>query len=148
MNKLKNNGDKTIKHKNITSKLGVTDKNNHNVFYLECSSFITPNENFDDFTDIMSSIKKKCKQNLKENLLNNELLSRDFLINFDICSERMKENKSTYISIQYYFKQKNNLNKSILTIKKQHEDFFISILNKLESELLLNNITMSKKKKF
>ena len=41
MNKLKNNGDKTIKHKNITSKLGVTDKNNHNVFYLEWPSDAT-----------------------------------------------------------------------------------------------------------
>ena len=140
------NGDKVIKHEKIKAKLGFTDKKNHNTFYIEGSGFITPNEDIDDFDEIMGSIKNSCKQSLKKRLISNKTIDRNFLMNFEVCSDRMKKNKKTFLSFQYHFIQKDRKNKSILDVKKCENNFFIDILNDVENELKNHNISIDKKK--
>lgn len=146
-NKLRINGNKNITHKTIKAKLGLTDKKNHSVFYLEGGAFITPEYNYDDFPNIMDKIKSDCKQAIKNKLFNNNVLAPDFLMNFEACSDRMNKNKKTYLSFQYYFKQKNMANKSVLDIKDDNEDFFISLLDDIEFFLESYNIKVNKKRK-
>lgn len=140
------NGDKVINHKNIKAKIGFTDKKNHNTFYIEGSGFITPNEDIDDFDEIMGLIKNYCKQSLKKRLLTNKTIDRNFLMNFEVCSDRMKKNKKSFLSFQYHFMQKDRKNRSILDVKKYENDFFIDILNDVENELKKYNIDINKKK--
>lgn len=145
--KLRVNGDKSIKHELINAKLGLTDKKNHSVFYMEGGAFITPEVEYQDFSEIMNKIETNCKRIIKNKLFNDEILSPSFLMNFEVCSDRMMKDKNTYLSFQYHFKQKNNENKSILTIKEINENFFINLLNDIENELKNYNIKISKKKK-
>ena len=93
--KLRINGDKNIKHKNIKARLGLTDKTNHSVFYMEGGAFIIPEDEYDDFTEIMNKIESNCKNFLKKSLFNNSILSPNFLMNFEVCSDRMNKNKKT-----------------------------------------------------
>lgn len=145
-NEFRINGDKEIKHEKIKAKLGFTDKNNHNTFYIEGSGFITPNEDIYDFDEIMTNIKNSCKQSLKKKLLTNSTIDRNFLMNFEVCSDRMKKNKKTFLSFQYHFIQKDRKNRSVLDIKKCENIFFIEILNDIENELKKYNIIIDKKK--
>lgn len=138
------NGNKKINHNNIKAKIGLTDKKIHTTFYLEGGGFITPTTDFEDFSVIMDNIQSFCKKSTKNKLNENNLLDNCFLLNFEVCSDRMKKNKKTYLSFQYHFKQKNNANISVLDVKKENENFFISLLNDLEKELNEFEIKISK----
>lgn len=146
--KIKTNGDKTINHANIKAKLGLTDKTKHSVFYLEGGTFIKPKVELDNFSEIMRSIESSCKASIKKRLSQNHIFEPTFLMHFEICSERMKANKSSYLSFQYHFKQKDNENKSILSIKHDNELFFQEILNDIESNLQKYQIDLSQKRNF
>lgn len=144
--KLRINGNKTIEHEKIKSKLGLTDKKNHTVFYFEGSAFITPQDDL-DYDEVISSIESSCKRSIKKKLMNSKTLDNNFLMNFEVCSDRMKKNKNTFLSFQYHFKQKNNENKSIFNVKKENYDFFESLLFDIENEMNLHNIKINKNKK-
>lgn len=139
--------NKNIKHEKIKAKLGLTDRKNHNVFYLEGGVFITPNSEFDDFTQVMDDIRSLCKQSIRRKIFNNNILEPVFLMNFEICSDRMKVNKDSYLSFQYHFKQKNNETKNVLNLKRENEKFFIDILNDIENQIMSYDMTLSKKPK-
>ena len=133
--KIRVNSNKNIKHNTIKAKLGLTDKTNHSVFYLEGGTFITPKIELDDFTNTMNIVEKMCRKAIKSKLMSNDFLENTFLMNFEICADRMKKDKNSYLSFQYHFKQKDNANHSIVTIKKNHEQFFIDLLNELNQNL-------------
>lgn len=142
--KIKVNGNKNITHDKIKAKLGLTNKKNHSVFYLEGGVFITPTNECDNFPELMSEIEFSCKRQIKNKLLNNDFLTPNFLMNFEICSERMKKNKNSYLSFQYHFKQKEDNKKNIISLKDDYEHFFIDLLNDIKNQLEINNITLSK----
>lgn len=144
--KFRINGNKNIEHDKIKAKLGLTDKLNHTTFYLEGGTFLTPQDEFEDFEEIMSMVKSSCKRSMKDKLLNNSSLDTNFLMNFEVCSDRMKKGKNTYLSFQYHFKQKNNINKSVLKVKDENILFFTNLLNDIEKELYSYNIKLSKKR--
>ena len=145
--KIKVNGDKIIAHDKIKAKLGLTDKSNHSVFYLEGGTFKTPTTNLDNFNEIMCEIESTCKRSIKNKLLRGNTFSTNFLMNFDVCSDRMKKGKNTYLSFQYHFKQKNDQNISIVTLKKMYEPFFLDLLNDIEHQLTDYKIKTSKTRK-
>lgn len=145
--KIKVNGNKNITHDKIKARLGVTDKKNHSVFYLEGGAFIIPNEDIDDFVEVMATVEAACRRLIKNKLLKHHVLDTNFIMNFESCSDRMKKDKSTYLSFQYHFKQKNNENTSIIRIKDENEFFFIGLLDDIENELLKHNILINKTRK-
>lgn len=147
VSKLRVNGNKNICHDKIKAKIGMTDKNNHSVFYLEGGAFITPSDEYEDFEEIMDYIEHSCRNLLKKKLLKSTTLETNFLMNFEVCADRMKKNKNTYLSFQYHFKQKNGENISVLSVKEKNEPFFVELLNDIENELNAYNIKISKKKK-
>ena len=145
--KFKTNGDKSISHDKINAKLGITNKKIHTTFYLEGSTFITPKDEFQNYSEILNEIESSCKFNIKKKLLYNKNLSSNFLMNFEVSSDRMKKDKNTFLSFQYHFKQKNNGNTNIFTIKKENYDFFKSLLSDIENEMMSYNIKINKNKK-
>ena len=147
MQKIKVNGNKNINHKQIKAKIGLTNKTNHSVFYLEGSAFITPNSDFEDFHEIINSVESSCRRSIKKKLLKSANFDTNFIMNFDVCSDRMKKDKSTYLYFQYHFKQKDNLNIGVLDVKKYNEPFFIDLLDDIKNELNSYDITISKTKK-
>jgi hypothetical protein len=144
VSKLRVNGNKNICHDKIKAKIGMTDKNNHSVFYLEGGAFITPSDEYEDFEEIMDYIEHSCRNLLKKKLLKSTTLETNFLMNFEVCADRMKKNKNTYLSFQYHFKQKNENNISIVTLKENNENFFVSLLDDIENELSRYNMRVSK----
>lgn len=146
MQKIRINGDKKISHKNIKAKVGLTDKNNQSVFYFEGSSFITPTENIDNFNEIINDVESSCRQELKKKLLIHPDLSTDFLMNMEVCSDRMKVGKKTYLYFQYHFKQRSKEIESVITLKERNSEFFTSLLNDISNNLSSYGIIMSKTK--
>ena len=140
------NGNKKVNHETIKGKVGVTDKHNHNVFYLEGSTFLLPNENIEDFNDALNKVETRCKKMVKELLLNHSALTSDFLMNFEVCSDRMKKGKNTYLSFQYHMKQKGGANKSIINLKEENENLFETILERMNVILNEYGIMTSKQK--
>lgn len=143
--KLRTNGDKTIEHPTIKAKLGVTNKKNHSTFYFEGSTFVKPHEET-DYEELFEGLKRKCRKSLKDKLLIHPNISQDFLLNMEMCTERMQKDKNTFLSFQYHFKQKAETSKSILDVKNENESFFTELLNVITDYLSENNITTSKKK--
>lgn len=146
LTKIKLNGDKTINHANIKCKLGSANKYDHSVFYIEGSSFLVPGSDLENFNDVMKKVENSCRHTIKRRLIESSVLDTNFLMNFEICSDRMRVGKNSYLSFQYHFKQYAEP-KSLLKIKDDNEDFFIALLNDLEDNLKKFNITMHKSKK-
>lgn len=144
--KFKVNGDKTIKHNKIKAVLGLTNRKDHSTFYLEGGTFITPELENENFEEVMDYIKTSCKKDIKNKLNNISFLDKSFLMNFEVCSDRMKKDKNSYLSFQYHFKQKKGIEKGILNIKEENENFFIELLNDIENYLNSFNINLSKKR--
>jgi hypothetical protein len=144
--KFRVNGNKNIEHGKIKAKLGLTNKLNHTTFYLEGGTFLTPQDELEDFEEIMSIVESSCKRSIKDKLLNSLTLDTNFLMNFEVCSDRMKKGKNTYLSFQYHFKQKNNTNKSVFMVKDENYTFFTNLLDDIEKELFSHNIKLSKKR--
>ena len=140
------NGNKNIAHKSIKSKVGLTDKENHSVFFFEGSSFITPTEDCSDFTEIISDVEASCRKSLKKKLLTHPDLSTDFLMNMEVCSDRMRVGKKTYLYFQYHFKQKYNNNESLISLKARNIEFFTGLLDDITENITSYGITMSKTK--
>jgi hypothetical protein len=141
--KLRVNGNKNISHDKIKAKLGITNKKNHNVFYLEGSTFLTPNIEYSNYGEIMREIENTCRKIIKRKLLYSSVLSTNFLMNFDVCSDRMRKGKHTFLSFQYHFKQKNEANNSVLDIRNEYEYFFIDLLDDIERALCEYDIEIS-----
>ena len=116
------------------------------MFYLEGGTFVKPDCDFEDFEEIMDVVKTSCKKTIKRKLFKNPFLDSVFLMNFEICSERMKKGKSSYLSFQYHFRQKNSENKSILTVKNENEHFFLDLLYDLEYNLNQYRIDLNQKR--
>lgn len=144
--KFKVNGNKTIEHDNIKAKIGLTDKKVHTSFYIEGGAFIKPEIEYDNFEEVIDIINKSCKRSLKKKLLYNKNLDTNFLMTFDVCSDRMKKDKNTYLSFQYHLKQKSNKNDSIIEVKNKNIEFFTDLLNDVEKEMNEYNIKISKNK--
>ena len=143
---MKVNGNKTIAHNKIKAKLGITDKTNQSVFYLEGGGFITPNKEYDNYNELMTTVESFCKRSIKSKLRANTALTTDFIMNFEVCSERMMPGKQTYLSFQYHFKQKPGQNKSVIDIKSENEAFFVELLDDITNGLLTNDIDITKSK--
>ena len=146
MQKLRINGNKNITHKDIKAKVGLTDKTNQSVFYFEGSSFITPTEECEDFNEVIRDIESNCRKTLKSKLFNHPDLSSDFLMNMEVCSDRMKVGKKTYLYFQYHFKQHQQKNESLVTLKAKNNEFFTGLLNDITTNLASYGITLSKTK--
>lgn len=145
--KFRINGNKNITHDKIKARIGLTDKLNHNVFYIEGGAFLTPNENIDDFGEIMYDIEKSCKRSLKNKLMSDSILDNNFIMNFDVCTDRMKKDKKSYFSFQYHFKQKDGKNNSVLDLKDRYGSFFTGLLDDICMNLEEFKIGISKEKK-
>lgn len=141
---LRINGNKKIAHNNIRAKVGITDKKNQSVFYLEGCSFIMPTEDIDDFNETIQEVEKTCRKSLKKRLINHPDLNPEFLLNFEVCSDRMKIGKKSFLNFQCHFKQYNN--ESLVFLKERNEDFFVNILDDVNNCLNSYGIVLSKKK--
>jgi hypothetical protein len=146
MQKIRINGNKKINHNDIKAKVGLTDKKNQSVFFFEGSSFITPTEECLDFNKVITDVESTCRKTLKNKLLTHPDLSTDFLMNMEVCSDRMKVGKKTYLYFQYHFKQRFNNNESLVTLKARNVDFFTGLLDDISTNLLSYGITLSKNK--
>ena len=67
-------------------------------------------------------------------------------MNMEVCSDRMKVGKKSYLYFQYHFKQRHNNNESLVSLKSRNNDFFTSLLDDISESLKSYNIILSKKK--
>ena len=87
-------------------KIGTMDKKEPSVVYLEGGIFIKPNKKKDDYRPSIKNINT-CFHDEVKNIYSktNNIFSQNYISNFEIADERMKYNKSTYLSFQFFLRQ-------------------------------------------
>lgn len=86
----------------INAKWGTIDKKNPISIYLEIGTYITPNENFDDYTSKIREIEKEGRTIVKNAISNTEGIKNDFIFVPDIADTRISYGKKSYISFQIH----------------------------------------------
>jgi hypothetical protein len=127
-------------------KIGSVNRNNPKAVYIDGRAFVKPNEEADDYNYSITVSKKEFKTALYRELLKSNLFDRRFIMDFDIAKSGIKLNKYSFLSFQIFLKQKLDIPMAIKKLKPLMEPFVLSITNELNSALVDNGFTVSKKK--
>lgn len=112
--------------------IGTVDKKNPSTFYLELLLNIMPEEKKDSYENDVFMVKKELYNNIDtminkiNNSGNNVSLDKNYILNFEIATDRIMPKKRSYLTCQIYLKQRNNNSfNSIIDFSKE----FIPILS-------------------
>ena len=128
-------------------KVGTIDKKHPNTFYIEGSTFITPVEQ-DEMT-----YKEKFKRVYKEiwrgidemRVKKRNAIKKTYIINIDVADERIKPEKKTYFTFQYFLQQDGEI-VPFQEIINNIDDYTKTVLDRLEYSLKDNGFALSKNK--
>lgn len=125
-------------------KLGTVDKFNPISFYVEATSWITPLYN-GDFENDLKPILSLFKDNIKKMIFDFNL-SPKHIVDIDLKNKSLKQNCCNYLTIQIFFKQKNEI-VSVVEIKDKMMDSILNLFLELKQTLNNNLFDTNVKKK-
>lgn len=134
----------TINHDKLNIKLGTTNREDPQVFYILINGWIKPIDEI-DYENTISNIISKFKILVMEFLKSN-LLSNKYIFNFDINYDSMKPFCNNYFSLEIILKQKNI--KSIKELKEALLNNILILMNNFCSLFINNNIILAKNKNY
>lgn len=85
-------------------KLGTLDKKNPSTMYIDAGTYITPNEEKEDYKSDIINIEKELKLQTKEMFRVLPAIKDDFLLVTDIAIDRLSTKRKTHFTVQVYFK--------------------------------------------
>lgn len=147
MKSIRLNREKKIENDLLKVKIGTTNKENPRIVYVDGRVFISPTVEMKDYTDEIEDIRKRFKKNIGKHLKYSNLFDNRFILNFDISSSRMIKDKRSFLSFQFYLKQKETTPLPINVIKSKGEGFINSLISSLVEDVEEHNFTMYKTRK-
>lgn len=90
-------------------KIGTTNRLNPSTVYMDIGGFIIPQFEAEEYKDDYEFIEHNIHKTIKKLLKENSDFEKNYICVVEIPYERMKMNKSSYLSCQCHLKQKNNL---------------------------------------
>ena len=147
MKSIRLNRERKIDNDIFKVKIGTTNKENPQVIYVDGRVFLSPSEVMDNYSDEIEDISKKFKRTIGERLRTNEIFADRFILNFDISSSRMIKDKRSFLSFQFFLKQKNTAPLKLGTVKEKSEIFINSLLSNLEGDIQSHCFTLHKTRK-
>ena len=125
------NSERKINKNGFKIKIGTTNRLTPNTVYIDLGGYIIPQNNKNSYIDDVMNIDADLKKRLKEQL-NNNIFSKNYICVFETAHERMKQGKSSYISLQYHLKQNGNLlTEDILNETQTLSDSIINDLSQI-----------------
>lgn len=146
MDNLRLNAEKKIDNDNFKVKIGTVNRLDPRAIYIEGRGFITPTEDKDDYTPDISIMKHSLKKSLVTELNRSTVFDNKFIIDFDIASNCMKYNKSSFLSFQITLKQKGDTPLEIKKVKETSSGMVTSIVDQLSNTIKRNNYIINKSK--
>ena len=147
MKSIRLNRERKIDNDIFKVKIGTTNKENPQVIYVDGRVFLSPSEVMDNYSDEIEDIRKNFKRTIGERLRTNEIFADRFILNFDISSSRMIKDKRSFLSFQFFLKQKNTAPLKLGTVKEKSEIFINSLLSNLEGDIQSHCFTLHKTRK-
>ena len=143
---LRLNAEKKIDSENFKVKIGTVNRLNPRSIYIEGRGFITPTEDKDDYSPDISIMKHSLKKSLVNELNKSKVFDNKFIFDFDIASNCMKFNKSSFLSFQITLRQKGDVSLDIKKIKEVSSHMVTSIVDQLVTTLKSSNYLINKSK--
>ena len=147
MKSIRLNRERKIDNDIFKVKIGTTNKENPQVIYVDGRVFLSPSEVMDNYSDEIEDIRKNFKRTIGERLRTNEIFEDRFILNFDISSSRMIKDKRSFLSFQFFLKQKNTAPLKLGAVKEKSEIFINSLLSNLEGDIQSHCFTLHKTRK-
>ena len=141
------NVEKRLKNDFFNIKLGTVNKNNPEVIYFEVRTFISPLEEWDNYSQVFAYLKKEFSKKISNTLKNNDFFSDKYILDFQIANSGIRLNKKSYLSFQLFLRQKSVVIKELKEIKKIAEPFLTELLYDFKNDIISNNFSITKTKK-
>lgn len=146
-NSLRLNREKKIDNDIFKIKIGTTNKENPRIVYVDGRVFISPTEEMKNYGDEIEDIRKNFKKNIGERLKSSQLFDNRFILNFDISSSRMIKDKRSFLSFQFYLKQKSENPLKMNTLKTKSEVFINNLISSLREDVEEHKFAVYKTRK-
>jgi hypothetical protein len=140
---------KEINHPVFNTIIGTVNKNAPSVIYIKGGAFVCPTEEKDGYKEDVFYFQKQLRKIVNEKL---EQFHKDLFSNHTICHLNIKQNsmafgKTSYLTIECHFKQKNSENIQFLPeIKDIVEKTIFQILDQFVEIITGEGYKISKKK--
>ncbi len=131
--------------KNIDLKYGSVNKNDPQVIYVSGKMWVCPTYD-GDFNEQINFIYSKFKKELTSILRNSKVFDSRHILDFDLNSENLVQNKKKYFSVTFFIKQKSEKLINLNNIKNIISSDFSYLFNDLENNLIENDFEVSKRK--
>ena len=145
MKKERLNGEKKINCSNFKLKVGTINKKNPSVIYIDGSTFISPVLDKDDYTNDIKNLKKDLITRIKNDLLRSNLFKSKYILDFDVKTSGLKQNKKSFLSFQCHLCQNNIIPFGEIT--KKSNDIINIFINNIEKDFNKENFIIFKTKK-
>lgn len=147
MKEVRLNSEKKINSKNFQLKIGTTNKKEPIVIYIEGKTFISPQILKDDYTKDISEIKHDFKISISNNLCQNKMFDKKFILDFQVAAKGILFNKKSFLSFQFLLKQNPQNILELKDLKQKAEPLIFNIINDLEKTILDHDFFISKTKR-
>ena len=137
--------EKKVDNKNFNIKIGTLNKEEPHTIYVESSTFITPAEDKDEYKSDTDYMEKSINDNIRLFLRGNSLFDKNYILSVEIPYERMKKNKSSFLSLQLHFKQTKKLNANDLL--DEALPLTKNLFNDITDSVLCSGFKLNKRKK-
>ena len=141
------NSEKKIEDENFKLKIGTTNKIDPVVVYVEGRTFISPQEDKDDYSKDISEIKHNFSRAISKNISNSPLFDRKFILDFQVASKGISLTKKSFLSFQFLLRQNKDNVMKLKDLKERCEELIKNIVGSLEENIAEHNFVISKTKK-
>ena len=141
------NSEKKIEDENFKLKIGTTNKIDPVVVYVEGRTFISPQEDKDDYSKDISEIKHNFSRAISKNISNSPLFDRKFILDFQVASKGISLTKKSFLSFQFLLRQNKDNVMKLKDLKERCEELIKNIVSSLEENIVEHNFVISKTKK-
>ena len=141
------NSEKRIDNENFKLKIGTTNKIDPVVVYIEGRTFISPQEDKEDYSKDISEIKHNFSRAISKNISNSPLFDRKFILDFQVASKGISLTKKSFLSFQFLLRQNKDNVMKLKDLKEHCEELIKNIVNSLEENIVEHNFVISKTKK-
>lgn len=122
---------------NVKIGYGTVDYKNLKTIYIKLNSWVTPENEIDDFNDLLSKSKRKIKLRIYH--LKSALFKKESIVDFDLRTKGIKMGKKSFLNIEITL-----FTEKYFDIRSKELKFFITDLVQdiidvdLENKILFN----------
>ena len=128
---------------NMTIKYGTAQRANPEVIYVTSKFWILPRMEM-NFENVMNEIKNDFQMLLTSIIKHNTLWHNKFISDFDIKFNGLQPNKKSFVSIEFYIKQKSEMMRQFKSLEDDIVHDFKPLFQNLKENLSDYNFTVNK----